>query len=98
MPQFKHNGYAVSFYESGRFAYEERFKLLSEARNAVTEFIAECREYRTPSRGYQKIGNIKRDNQLTIEHKAFGFEAGAYVKKVIVSGYSGTQLVDVNYK
>ena len=72
--------YQVNFYESGRYSFEEQFNLLSDAQAAVREFISEWRLYRTNKKGFVKVGNLVRDNQLVIEHKAFGFEAGAYIK------------------
>lgn len=76
--------YEVNFYQSGRYSTSLRVRTLREARKEVTEYINDLRSnhWLTNDRGFIKVGNLIRDNSLTIEHKAFGREAGAYILKV----------------
>ena len=74
--------YQVNYYQSGRYATSERFRTLKEARKACVEYIDDLRETLTSARGFVRVGNIRRDNRLMIEHKAFGHEASAYIERV----------------
>jgi len=87
--------YVNQYYVNGRYSAEEKFNTLKECRSNAKDFINDLRETCTSAKGYIKIGNLAKDNQQTIDHKAFGFEAGVYIKKIKYSSYNGIEYVQV---
>ena len=85
--------YVNQYYVNGRYSVEEKFNTLKGCRKSARIFIQDIQENCTSAKGFKKIGNLVKDNQQTIDHKAFGFEAGVYIKKVEYSGYNGMEYV-----
>ena len=89
-------GYTVIFDQNGREQTSANYKTLTEARSEAREHIRFIAIHCTSKRGYKKVGDLIRDNQLTIEHAAFGREGGAYIQKRMYSAHNGFYTVPVN--
>ena len=85
------NRYIVDFYMKAVTPYTVAYRTKKEALKAMSEYITAIRETCTSKRGFVKRGNLQRDGQLTVEHKAFVYEGASFFH--VRNGYQILQLL-----